>query len=309
MILKIDQALIFYLLRHKELPLQGIGIFKLEGTIAEPADPDKPFVIPADAISFTYNPRIAEDNNLVQFISETTGKIIPLASADLDSYLTLSRQFLNIGKPMIIPNIGTIEKTNSGELIFKGGQYVMERMVPQKVSTEVEEAEPAPEESFSDFPSQKRNAGKGFLYLMILIILGFIVWAVWKYTFTPETENIITHTDVNPIADSSATTTSDTTVNKADSTSSLSVVSKPVLSDTSGFQVVVGYYRSLESGEKRLADMKLANRNVILYKVDSTHYRVAELFPKFALSDTNRIKDSMKLFYGPRNFLIEPIRK
>lgn len=303
--MKLDQALIYYLLKHKELPLQGIGIFKLEGAVSEPSDPGKPFVIPADAISFTYNPRIAEDPDLVNFISETTGKIKPLASADLDSYLTLGRQFINIGKPLIIPNIGTIEKTNSGELIFKGGQHVMERVTPNKVSTEVEEVEEAEPASFSDFPARKTNSGRGFLYLFILVIIGLTVWAIWKYAFNAqEQEETITHTDIAPVPDTNAVPAQDSTAAASDSLSlSMAPVSRS--SDSIGFKIVVGIYKTREAGEKRLTDMKLSNRNVILYTTDSINYKVAEPFPNLPLRDSNRIKDSMRAYYGERNYLIE----
>lgn len=305
-ILKIDQAFIYYLLKYKELPLQGIGVFKLEGTITEPSDPGKPFVIPADAISFTYNPRIGEDPDLVNFISETTGKIKPLASADLDSYLTLGRQFINIGKPLILPNIGTIEKTNTGELVFKGGQYMMERVSAKKVSTEVEEVEPE-EASFSDFPVQNKNSGRGFLYLLILVIIGLIVWAVWKYGFHTDEEDTITHTDIAPLTD-----TTPLQQDTADLPADTSMVMAPTPGtsaagpgDTIGFKIVVGIYKTRLAGENRLRDMKLANRNVILYTTDSVNYKVAEPFPNLPLRDTNRIKDSMRGYYGERNYLIE----
>lgn len=300
-ILKLDQVFIYYLLKHKELPLQGIGIFKLEGAVSEPSDPSKPFVIPGDAISFTYNPRTGEDPNLVNFITETTGKIKPLASADLDSYLTLGRQFINIGKPMILPNIGTIEKTNAGDLVFKGGQYVMERITPNKVTTEIEEAEPIESETFSDFPSQKRSGSRGFLYLLLLIILGFIVWAVWKYAFNTPEESTITHTDVTPLTASSPETGQDSAQVAAIS-SDLSM--KPA-SDTIGFKIVVGIYKTRAAGQNRLNDMKLSNRNVIMYTTDSINYKIAEPFPNLPLSDSTRIKDSMRRFYGDRTYLIE----
>lgn len=299
--MKLDQVFIYYLLKHKELPLQGIGTFKLEGAVSEPSDPSKPFVIPGDAISFNYNPRIGEEPDLVNFISETTGKIKPLASADLDSYLTLGRQFINIGKPMILPNIGTLEKTNSGELVFKGGQYVMERITPNKVTTEVEEAEPVESETFSDFPSQKRPGSRGFLYLLLLIILGFIVWAVWKYAFNAPEESTITHTDIMPVQDSESTSVQDSA--QAANTLSDSLSMKPA-TDT-GFKIVVGIYKTLAAGQKRLTDMKLSNRNVILYTTDSINYKVAEPFPDLPLSDSTRIKDSMRRFYGDRTYLIE----
>lgn len=300
--MKIDQAFIYYLLRFKELPLQGIGTFTLEGNIPEPSDPEKPLVIPEDAIRFTYNPRIAEDPNLVQFISETTGKIKPLASADLDSYLTLGRQFINIGKPLILPNIGTIEKTNTGELVFKGGQHVMDRITPTKVSTEVEEVKPEEPESFSDFPPQKRNAGRGFLYLVILIIVGLTGWAIWKYGFHVDEEATMTHTEITPVPADTGATDADTSQPQ-----SLEISQKPAITnDTVGFQIVVGTYNR-ERGENRLRDMKLAGRNVVLYTTDSITYKVAEPFPDLPLRDSNRIKDSMRGYYGERTYLIEKL--
>ncbi len=309
--MKIDQALIFYLLKHKELPLQGIGVFKLEGAISEPADINKPVVIPSDAISFVYNPRIGEDPELVKFISETTGKITPLASADLDSYLTLGRQFINIGKPMILPNIGTLEKTNTGELVFKGGEYVMDQAAPKKVSMEVEEVEPKETASFSDFPPARKNKAKGALFFFILIILGLIIWAVWNYVINaPQDEETFTHTEITPVNDSDQTVPLQDSVpaNVTDSSTTAPLSMKPETSDTVGFQIVVGIYKTQSAGEARLRDMKLSGRNVILYTTDSVNYKVAEPFPNLPLRDSTRIKDSMRGYYGDRNYLIEKIR-
>ena len=99
--MKIDQVLVHYLLKTKHLSLQGIGTFDLDATLPDSADPDKPIIIPADAIKFNYNPKTVEDDELVNFIVLHTKKIKPLASSDLDSFLSLGRQFLNIGKPLI----------------------------------------------------------------------------------------------------------------------------------------------------------------------------------------------------------------
>ncbi len=294
--MKIDQVFIYYLLKHKELPLQGIGIFRLEGTITEPSDPSKPFVIPADAISFEYNPKTTEDPNLVNFISETTGKIKPLASADLDSYLMLGRQFLNIGKPLIIPNMGTIEKIGSGALTFKGGQYAMERLTPVATHQEMEEAEPKEDESFSDFP-RKRNSGKPVLYLILLIILGFIAWAVWRYAFDHPEEETVTHTDIQPVPDTPPPPV-DTTKKVVDS------IPK---SDTIGFQIVVGVYNSLTKAQNRLTDLKKSSKNVVMYTLDSVSYKIAEQF-NLPLRDTSKIMGSVRLYYGPgRPYTIEKL--
>ena len=119
--MKIEQALVLYLLKHKQISLQGIGTFKIDALLPESTDNDKPVVIPPDAISFVYDPKTGEDDELIDFIVQNTKKIKPLASADLDSFLTLGRQFLNIGKPFTIQNLGTLEKLNNGDLEFKPG--------------------------------------------------------------------------------------------------------------------------------------------------------------------------------------------
>lgn len=299
--MKIDQALIFYLLKNKALPLQGIGTFRLEESIAEPADPGKPIVIPADAISFNYDPKVAEDKDLVKFISETTGKIPPLASADLDSYLTISRQFLNIGKPMVLPNIGTLEKTNSGDLLFKGEQHVMENTAPAKVTHDVEEVEEEPT-SFGDFPQRNKTGVKGALYILILVILALTVWAIWKYGINQPEEQTVTQTapeTVNPALDTSSAQAQQL----ADSTG----LGKT--NDTTGFQIVVGMYRTRDAASKRVEDMALSGRNVVMYTTDSISYKVAEPFPGLSLSDSTKIKDSMRGYYGDRNYLIEKLNR
>jgi len=107
---KIEQALVYYLLKTKQLTLQGIGTFHLDASVPDYVDSDKPVSIPENAITFNYDPKVTEDEGLVDFIVEHTNKIKPLAASDLDSFLSLARQFLNIGKPLTLQNIGTLEK-------------------------------------------------------------------------------------------------------------------------------------------------------------------------------------------------------
>lgn len=303
--MKIDQILIHYLLKNKELPLQGIGVFKLEGSVSEPSDPSKPIIIPSDAIRFEYNSRTQEDLNLVSFIAENTGKIKPLASADLDSYLTLGRQFLNIGKPLILPNIGTIEKTGSGELIFKGGEYAMERFTFEKNTSDIEEAEPSENESFPDFASKEKKQGKNWIYLFLIIILGLIAWAVWKYSFHKDEPETVIQVDTNSAPEPTPALASPQTKDTTNHSDSLNA---PTVQDTStGFKVVVGSYHSEAAAEKRLNDLKAGNRNVSILKVDSLNYLMTEQF-NLPLSDTSKVISSLRIFYGP-NRSFQVIRK
>lgn len=120
--MKIEQLLVQHFYQHRQITLQGLGTFTLSPDIALPADNDKDSNLPENAISFVYNPRAQEDDELISFIVQQTRKIRPLASADLDSYLVLGKQFLNIGKPFTIEGLGQLEKiktanTSSGRAI------------------------------------------------------------------------------------------------------------------------------------------------------------------------------------------------
>ncbi len=310
--MKIDQIFIKYLLTHKELRLQEIGVFKLEGNVSEPAEPSKPIIIPSDAIRFEYDPRTPEDADLVAFISESTGKIKPLASADLDSYLALGKQFLNIGKPMIIPNIGTLEKASSGVLNFKGGEYVIEKLESERKVPEIEEAEPTEDDSFSDLGTQKHRNGRGWLYLILVAILGLIGWALWNYDFKQEESDTLTQTEATTPTDTipHASTPAPADTATAPISDSLQSTPAPAPTDSTratpaasgnGFKIVVGVYKLRSTAERRVEELQLIKSNISIISQDSTGFWVVESVNR-PLSDTTRVKDSLRIFYGPRPY-------
>src|SRR6476619_97240 len=107
--MKIEQLLVQHFYIAKQVTLQGIGTFTLSPDFIVPAETDKDIVLPENAVSFQYNPRATEDEALIDYIVQQTRKIKPLASADLESYLVLGKQFLNIGKPFKIEGVGILE--------------------------------------------------------------------------------------------------------------------------------------------------------------------------------------------------------
>ncbi|MEO6683003.1 MAG: hypothetical protein ABIN48_09260 [Ginsengibacter sp.] len=302
--MKIEQVLIHYLLKHKQLSLQGIGTFILEGAVTESSDPNRPIIIPEGAITYTYDSRVQEDPSLVSFITEHTGKIQPLASADLDSYLILGRQFLNIGNPFIIPGIGTIEKTNAGDLIFKGGAHIADKMEANKGKIEDEGAEEHEENMFNDYQKEtKSNAGKTILIAISILIVGLIAWAVWKYAFNPagEPDNL---TEATFPADQ-PTPAPTTIVDTADAQSTDNNLSSTVTSsDGYTFKVIVNEYTNLQTAETRFANLKSYGRQVILYTSDSIVFKIAEPFTR-PLSDTTKVLDSLGGYYGKGKGKIE----
>jgi hypothetical protein len=301
---KIEQALVLYLLKHKQIALQGIGTFRIDALVPENTDSDKPFVIPPDAISFVYDSKAGEDDELIDFIVQNTKKIKPLASADLDSFLTLGRQFLNIGKPFTIQNLGTLEKLNNGDLEFKPGPLIQKVEVP-KLKIEDEGAEQHEENLFNDYKTEPSGDNRRTLLIIFtIIILGAGAWAAWNFGFRKNNAEKIPATDaIIPIADTVATPkkidTSVVSQNLADSLNKFKVPS----SDSFTFNVVVRQTRDKEVALARLAILKSFGRNVIMYTSDSITFKVAEPFA-LPLSDTSRILDSLnKKFYDGKAFI------
>jgi nucleoid DNA-binding protein len=296
---KIEQALVLYLLKHKQISLQGIGTFKIDGAIPENTDNDKPVVIPAESISFIYDPKIKEDNELIDFIVQNTKKIKPLASADLDSFLTLGRQFLNIGKPFTIQNLGTLEKLKSGELEFKPGPLVQRVEVP-KAKIEDEGAEKHEENLFNDYQkAPPSNNSRVLLFIFIIILLGLGSWAVWHYGFKKDNpEPAATSDNIIPIQDSTDTSQKQKNDSAAEAlriTDSIRNAQKNP-ADSFTFKVVVKETTNKEIALARLSKLKSLGREVIMYTYDSITYKVAHPF-MLPLSDTTRILDSLNKFY------------
>lgn len=297
--MKIEQALVLYLFKQKQLSLQGIGTFKLEGAIPDTTDTDKPVVIPAESIFFIYDPKTGEDENLINFIVQNTKKIKPLASADLDSFLTFGKQLLNIGKPFTIQNLGTIDKLSSGELEFRAGPLIHKIELP-KPKIEDEGAEKHEENLFNDYQREAPgNNRKTILLILIIIVLIAGGWAIWNFGFKNNNEKSpVTNAPekIVPIADTE----------KAIKVDSGKLVQKPADSinniiknpaDSFTFKVVVKETKSKIVADAYLQHLKSYGRNVIMYTTDdSVTFKIAHPF-MLPLSDTSKVLDSLNKYY------------
>lgn len=297
--LKIEQVLIHYFLKNKELTLEGIGTFKAETQLPDSADHQRPVIIPAGAISFIFNPKAQTDPALIQFITELTGKIKPLAASDLESYLTLGKQFLNIGNPFILHNIGTLQKNNSGQLIFKDGQYAADKMDPQR-KIEDDGAEEHDENMFNEYQREdSRQKGRGVLIVAAIIIVGLILWALYQFVFksSENTESVTTTNVISPVADSLFNDSINRIVNKPDS------LLRPA-TKLNTFYVIVNEFNDKARADKRTKELIGYGRNVILYTTDSIIYKIAEPYNR-PLSDTLQVLDSLNKYYGKNRTRIE----
>jgi hypothetical protein len=292
---KIEQALVLYLLKHKQLSLQRIGTFKIDGLIPENSDNDKPVVIPPDSISFIYNSKTGEDDDLIDYIVQNTKKIKPLASADLDSFLTLGLQFLNIGKPFTIQNLGTLEKLKTGALEFRPGPLI-QRVEAPKVKIQDEGAEKHEENLFNDYQRKPEGNGKMIIIISIVLIIGIGAWAAWHYASNKNEEVPAPDAvSVVPIADSSAILQQDS-VNAARKLADSALAAQKNPADSFTFRVIVKETNNKAVALARLEILKSYGRDVIMYTPDSVTFKIGQQFA-LPLADTTKVLDSLNKYY------------
>ena len=167
-VVKLPQLLSQFLYLSKKLDLPGIGSFTLDPNVVIPGDSDKDLQTIASGISFK-NAVIREpDDALVLFIKEHTGKMKPLAAADLDFFLTTGKQLLNIGKAFYLEGIGVLMQNKEGKLDFTPGEYSKERLEePESEKTEKRAA-------FEDSSGHHHNEPRSNTVRQVLLLAGII---------------------------------------------------------------------------------------------------------------------------------------
>ncbi len=297
--MKIEQLLVQHFYNTKTVTLQGIGTFTLSPDFIMPMDSDKDIVLPENAVSFKYNSRATEDESLIDYIVQQTRKIKPLASADLESYLMLGSQFLNIGKPMKIEGIGVLEKNQLGEYQFLQGQFINTKTEQAEIKLKEKSRE---EISFGNEAKPAANK-KTIAIVAAIAIVAFISLAAWYFFTNKEdavTESGVEQTlpTVSPLQDTSKIDT-----NKiAAQLNPDSIL--PVTPQENGytFKVVIKNYPSLFLAQKSYNRLTSYGYKLLLYTADSVIYKVAMPLTK-PLVDTTRARDSVKILFGGKPYI------
>ncbi len=289
--MKIEQLLVQHFYQEKTITLQGIGIFTLNADIVFPGENDKDLIIPTNSISFVYNGRAEEDNALINYIVQQSRKIRPLAAADLDSYLLLGRQFLNIGKPFYIDGIGTLNKNQSGQYEFIPGHFI--NAEKDLVHTEAKEKI---EETISFASESKSKSSKKFLIITAaIVVFAMGAWGVWYWLNNKKdpapVSNAIPNSNSLPVADTLS-------IKTKDSLPITNTTVTPTLSTSSPytFKIVFENTTNKAAAEKRMISLINRGHKVIIYSTDSVHFKLAEPFTR-PLSDTTYVKDSLNQYY------------
>lgn len=293
--MKITSLLTQYLYNHHRLDLPGIGTFLLDPSAIHALENSKQRSAILEGISFENNPNLKESPDLVAYISAQTGKMKPLASADLESYLEVAQQFLNIGKPFTFEGIGTLVKVNLKECEFVPISVSTDKVrelntkESPKASTR-EEAVPQFGSFLSD-PVLKQRWKKPVVAVALICGLGLTIWggyAISKKAATRAADSVV-------LGD---TTAVDTTIKQAPVPDSLE---KAALLASSNYKYVLEE-GSQQRAIKRYNQLRTNLWDVKLETTDSVRYKLYLLLPS-QNADTTRVLDSLTVMTGKRVYI------
>ncbi|HKP32559.1 MAG TPA: hypothetical protein VJT83_07525 [Chitinophagaceae bacterium] len=274
-----------YLREHKVLSLPGIGIFHLSGSL--PSASESPEVL-SSYISFE-NKKIREpEEDLISYIKQHTGKIKPLAMADLDSFIASGLQLLNIGKPFYIEGIGSIQQGKEG-YEFSVGEITSQRLEQYGNRNSEEKRGSVFEESKYE---PKTNPWQRII-VMALVLIGIAVVIFGGYYLYNKNNNANVNDGQKSLQDTQSTQQSPPVDSLAIKTDSASLVSNPsaykfVVLNTPNKRRAMNRYNQL----KELSSVKMETK-------DSTNFKLYFLIPATA-ADTLRIRDSLSRFYASK---------
>ena len=307
--MKVAGLLTQFLYQHKKLNIPGIGQFSIDASVSIPDHTDKNYQDFLQYIQFTPKQISRPDDELIDFIRVKTGKIKPLAESDLDSYLSDCKLLLNIGKPLYIDGIGTLNKNKDGSFEFSHGQPMTERMEslpPEKGPEKHGERKFLYNNEYTSQSTGQTNVLRKLLIVAgILIGLGVIVWGGYllyskKTNPAVESNNLVSET----FDTSEAKITSDTTLqaNKIDSPTIQKETSTP-----GTYKFICEVTTTRERALSRYAILQQNNKQYKMETKDSVHFTIYVLLPSTP-ADTTHKKDSLKAWYWgerPRYIRIE----
>lgn len=303
--MKLAPILVEYLNAHKQLPLPGIGIFRLE--TSEPAEETDDKKTKTSRIHFQNDPSVEDVRNLIDFIASKTGKMKTLAASDLMSQLELGHEFLNIDKSFVIEGIGSLTKRRQGEYEFKS-----EDAIPEKTkSIAIKEHEAAPlKESFIDLKekrSSKNRTGKLAPLMVIIASIGIAVWVGYKIYEKRVSKNTEAQVKAPKSQEEQAVPVnyeSEGTADGSETTKAPEILTEPM---TAVFQKPVikkdSYKFVVEEANKaralqRYNSLKGWGLPLQIETTDSVHFRLFFKLPS-SVPDTAKTMDSLRYLYTP----------
>lgn len=300
--MKLPLLLSHYLREHKLLRLPGLGILHYSGP--QTNIDGEPAMNHSD-IRFEQVAVKAADEGLIDFIKEHTGKIKPLATADLDSYIESGLQLLNIGRPFYMEGIGTLQKNKEGVLEFSAREVSTgkkDEAAGQNASRKTT-GKNDQDKKRSVFEDEKYNTGSVSslqkIVVAALIVGGLAIVVLGGYYLYNQnnTESVLQTVDPAPMPQKdSLNILHDSIPKPAPDTVATNTASYASV-DPGSFKFILETTNNKARALKRFNQLKYTSLK--METLDSAAYKLYFVIPATA-KDTTRIKDSLNRYYASK---------
>ncbi|HRH50421.1 MAG TPA: hypothetical protein PLP23_16810 [Panacibacter sp.] len=277
-----DLLIADYLSEKKSVSFEKIGTLSFsDNTIeAEPA-------IPKGTLQFSYDKKAITDPGLIEYIAQRTNKNKGLILSDLESYIELMRQFINIGKPYEMEAVGVFKLAKSNEYEF----------TPYDFAASAEDQKGARKQytaGSSSLVTKNKSNRSALMLLAMLIVMAILVvigWGTYKLFTTRSSSDDGKDTLVSavPFSDTVATTNTGGLIKD---TTSL------IRNDTADYKFIFENTVSEIRAHKRTEQLNnLGNVSGFDSLLTDTG-RIYQLYLKLRLhyADTARAKDSIQKY-------------
>jgi hypothetical protein len=192
---KYDAFIHDYLTQQKQVTLEKIGVLQIT---ADQKPPDSSnTTIPA--VNYTFDRKAETELALLDYIAEKSGKNRALVAADLSSYLEQVRQFINIGKPYVLPGIGAV-------FMVKSSGYEFSQQAGANFA-----ASPPPTEHYLEADSEetgrvrRKNSLASIAFVVLVLVVAGVGWGIYSLvkghkSSTPVEETVPATADTAPAA-------------------------------------------------------------------------------------------------------------
>ncbi|TKK66714.1 hypothetical protein FC093_16910 [Ilyomonas limi] len=294
---KYDYYIQDYLLNEGGFSAEHIGEFKA----IKQSDNTMP------AVSFIYDKHAGTSQGLVAFVADKEHKSKVVIGFDLEAYFDEARQFMNTGKPWIIPGIGQLQMNMNREYELVPEQEEQAAALERKRA--IQSSHPANEYGLerTDVPNDNR-AGVILLTLLLIAALGFGAYYLYSNQQEAEPGTAVADTATTK-ADTMVTVPPSSNMNNTVTTTTPPATQQPIdtaavpatnSSGTMNVQFVITRTTNTAYAYKRYNQLKSYGIAVIMDSVQRDTSMLYKLYltKTLAPTDTARVKDSLTVYFG-----------
>jgi Tfp pilus assembly protein PilV len=295
---KYDYYIQDYLLNEGTFSAEHIGEFNIirqEGNTAP-------------LVNFTYNKHAGTSQELVAYVAGREHKSKVVIGFDLEAHFDEARQFMNTGKPWVIPGIGQLQMNMNREYELVPQQE--EQAAAMERKRVIQSSQPSNEYGLQRSEGVNNNrAGVILLSLLVIAALGFAGYYLYSnqqqaQASTTSADTVATQTDTMVSVPSPSNMNSTTTKTAPPNTSTAQQpAANTTTTNTNGamsVRYVIARTTNTAYAYKRFSQLKSYGIAVSMDSVrrdTSTAYKIY-LTKSLTPADTARVKDSLSVYFG-----------